>query len=220
MNLANPPAETHPGRLPRLSGLLGLVLVALAIGFAWTWIRDRQRQAVVSVDRASLEVRDGVWYVPNQTQPFCGYVLDHDTAGRLRVRSAVFNGRLHGDSVGWDTNGVPELQETFREGIPEGTRITWYPSGRKRSEGSLVNGLQQGTFRQWDEAGGLSIEAQFVDGKPHGMSRSWHPDGSIKVEALMHRGTIQVRHDYAQGVRWEPAVVAVVSATDNTVQSK
>ena len=175
---------------------------------------------MVSVERPSLELRDGVWYLPNQAQPFSGYVLDHDSAGRLRVRSAVFNGRLHGDSIGWDTNGVPELQETFREGIPEGTRITWYPSGRKRSEGSLVNGQQQGIFRQWDETGSLSVEAEFVDGKPHGMSRAWHPDGSIKVEALMHGGLVQVRHVYAPGARWEPAVVAVVSAAANIVQSK
>lgn len=212
--------ETMRERRSWLPGILTVAVIGILAWSAWCWVGSRKTLDLVSVDRATLELRDGVWYVSGQAQPFTGYVLDHDQAGRLRVRSAVADGRLHGLSIGWTTNGVPELQETFRNGIPEGTRTTWYSSGRKRSEGWLTNGLQNGVYRQWDEAGTLVVEAEFLDGKPHGISRAWHPDGSLKAETLMQHGEVQVRHVYALGERLDPTALAGSSTGLNTVQSK
>lgn len=220
MKSQSPEREPIPGYRLWLPWTIGVALLALLVTLGWQWVEGRKTPNLVSIDRPLLELRDGLWHLPGQSQPFTGYVLDHDQAGHLRLRSAMAKGRLHGESIGWDTNGIPELQETFREGIPEGTRTTWHSNGRKRSEGFRVNGQQHGVFRQWDETGALVAEAEFADGKPHGISRAWHPDGSIKVEALMHHGEVQVRNVYAPGSRWDPTALADSSEAMNTAQSK
>ncbi len=171
-------------------------LVAVLVG-----LRPRSSAPAVSLDvsleRKELKVRDGRFHVPGSAKPFTGWLLDHYADGSPRCQSAVVDGRLHGESTGWFTNGVVELQEQFQAGLAEGTRTTWHPNGQKRSEGRLHEGRQEGRYQQWDESGRLVAEAEFSDGKPHGLSLAWHADGSLKAEARMLRGEVEERHFYA-----------------------
>lgn len=160
----------------------------------------------ISINREQLRIRSGQFYSPDSTTPFTGWMLDHYPGGELSLRSAVINGRLHGLSEGWFTNGVRQLREAFHSGIPEGPRTTWHPNGRKRSEGTLRAGLQQGTYRQWDEQGQQIVAAEFLDGKAHGISLAWHASGFLKAEALMNHGEIEVRRAYPDQTQQHPTL--------------
>lgn len=193
-----------------------LVLIALfALAAILTLVSTLELEKAVTllatpamVGRLRLENREGILYRRGVSSPFSGWVTDRFSDGTLKLRSAVEDGLLHGESEGWFTNGAPELREYFHRGIPHGTRTTWHENGQKRSEGQIVDGRQEGLYRQWHANGRLAVEAEFAHGKPNGLSHSWHPDGSLKAEAEMKYGEIKSRHVYPEGTHWEPTLLA------------
>lgn len=208
MNQTDTP--TPGSRTRSLLRLLALAGVVVAMSYVST--RDLEEATTMefpplSVARFRLETRAGKLFRPGTNAPFTGWVTDHFVGGKLKLRSAVVDGKLHGESAGWFTNGVPDLRESFQHGLPHGTRTTWHANGQKHSEGQLVAGQQQGVYRQWHESGKLAAEAEFSAGKPHGISHAWYPDGSLKAEALMAHGEVQARHVYPDGTRWKPTLI-------------
>jgi hypothetical protein len=205
----------------RVRWLLGLLALALMAGVMIQLSSRRlpdagpQVSAPASVARLQLELRDGQFNRPGSDVPFTGWVTDHFKDGTVKLRSAVVDGRLHGESEGWFTNRVLEVREYFQRGLPHGTRMTWHANGQKRSEGELVAGEQQGLYRQWHEDGSLAVEAGFKDGQPHGLSVAWHPSGFLKAEAQMKQGEILSRHTYADGVRRDPTLRAKLQDVPN-----
>lgn len=195
-------------RRPLLAGLLMLGTLLVLKSRQQVADAEAGKPPLSSVARARLENRGGKLYRPGAEAPFSGWITDQHPTGEAKLRSAMVEGRLHGQSEGWSTNGTLELREHFQRGLPHGTRVTWHPNGQKRSEGELVAGQQQGSYRQWDEEGKLVAEAEFQAGKPHGLSRAWYPSGYLKAEVLMKHGEVQTRHVYPDGARQEPALVA------------
>lgn len=196
--------------------LLALATIVTLATFLLPRKEPSSTSTLVTLERSQLETRDGRAHRLGEPAPFTGLVTDHLKDGTLVLQSVMVDGQLHGESTGWFTNGVRELREEFRLGLPHGTRTTWHPNGLKKSEGRLVAGKQHGIYRQWDETGTLTAEAEFEDGKPHGISRAWHPDGSLKAEVLMRHGEVETRHVYPVGTRWESALLAATA----TAQTK
>lgn len=201
-------------RVARTRPLLGWLALAVAVAVVGQMSTRELAEAEgtdsapASVARFRLEQREGKYYRPGAAVPFTGLVTDHFVGGQVKLRSAMVDGKLQGESTGWFTNGVVELREQFHRGLPHGPRLTWHPDGKPRSDGRLVAGQQHGMYRQWHENGRLAVAAEFAAGKPHGLSRAWYPDGSLKAEALMHHGEVQARHVYPDGTRWEPTLLA------------
>jgi antitoxin component YwqK of YwqJK toxin-antitoxin module len=211
MSASLPPNTQSIAKKRRLAGFL--VLAALAAVLAHNSTRELEdaqakKPQPVSIARARLVSRAGRFYRIGAQIPFTGWMTDHFPSGALKLRSAMSDGRLHGESVGWFTNGVREVCENFRHGQPSGIRTTWHMNGQKRSEGLLVAGQQQGIYRQWHDNGTLAAEAEFEDGKPNGLSRAWYPSGCLQAEALMNHGETRIRHVYPDGDRREPTLLA------------
>ena len=190
-----------------------IIAVGLAFGTAWTTLSRRShsingQMIQETVSRDLLEQREGRFFRRGTSNLFTGWITDHFENGEVRLRSAVVDGRLHGISEGWTTNGVRNLREEFFDGQPHGPRVTWHDSGQKRSEGQLASGVQEGLYRLWNEDGTLSAEAFFAGGKPHGTSLLWYPSGFLKSEVVMERGTFRSRQDFQDGERPGPTIVA------------
>lgn len=215
------PASSSSARPRSWWAWLALLLVVTGTAVWWAGQGTVPPPAETpTVARRTLEVRDARFFLPGSPTAFTGEVTDHYEGGALKLRTEVVDGRLHGESVGWFTNGVRELTEHFRQGLPHGVRTTWHENGRKRSEGELVDGRQQGIYRQWHENGQLAAEASFAEGKPHGLSLAWHPDGSLKAEAMMEHGEVLSRQVHPAGVRWEPSALPGDKLPLSTAQSK
>jgi antitoxin component YwqK of YwqJK toxin-antitoxin module len=200
--------KTLRSRWPLWLGLLALVAGLTLKSHRKVADAEAGKPPAASVARERLENRGGRFYRPGADAPFSGWITDQHPSGEMKLRSAVLDGRLHGISEGWSTNGVPELRERFQRGLPHGTRVTWHANGKKRSEGQLLAGQQQGLYRQWDEEGKLVVEAEFEAGKPHGLSRAWYSSGYLKAEAMMKHGEVQARHVYPDGNRQAATLVA------------
>lgn len=193
-----------------LLAMLGLALVVGLVESSRNALdtAESSASAPLSMARFRLENKAGQFFRPGSTVTFTGWITDHTPDGKVRLKTAVLDGRLHGLSEGWTTNGTLELRESFHRGLPHGLRMTWHANGQKRSEGRILFGLQQGVYRQWTETGALMAEADFKDGKPHGLSRAWHPSGCLKAEALMNHGEVVTRHFYPDGAQREPTLLA------------
>lgn len=193
--------------------LLTMLGLALVVGLVETSrnmldAAESTTSAPSSVARFRLENKAGQFFRPGSIVPFTGWLTEHAPDGAMRLKTAVLDGRLHGLSEGWATNGTLELRESFHRGLPHGLRMTWHANGQKRSEGRVIFGQQQGVYRQWTETGALAAEADFKNGKPHGLSRAWHPSGCLKAEALMNHGEVVTRHFYPDGAQREPTLLA------------
>lgn len=179
-------------KFPRRYLLLGLILVS---GFAAPFLMSRRPSipaisGVREADRAALELREGQWCLRELQTPFTGFLVEGYTDGAIRSRSAVSNGLLEGLSVGWYTNGQPQVEEEFRAGKSHGRRSKWYPDGRIMSEGRTMNGELEGHFRRWHENGTIAEEMSLHRGQPDGILRAYYPSGFIKAEARVQDGKV------------------------------
>lgn len=191
-------------------GVFGLLTAAACLGWFIFW-KGMDSRGLPTVHRQHLEDREGQWFQTGDLRAFTGWMVDTYPDGAVRLRSSLVDGRLHGISEGWSTNGVRELRESFKLGLADGVRTTWYPNGHQRSEGTLVAGLQQGEFRQWHDTGGLAARIKFKNGQPHGLSQAWYPSGCLQAEALMTQGHVAVRHFYQDGEQRVSALLAEAS---------
>ncbi len=201
----------HPGKVRAVA--VTLFVAALTVGALWEVFLWRSKSVgstalTETVSRDLLEQRDGRFFWRGTSNAFTGWITDHFESGEVRLRSAVVDGRLHGISEGWSTNGVRNLEEDFLDGRPHGRRTTWHANGQKRSEGQLLLGQQEGLYRLWNDDGTLSTEASFAMGKPHGTSRVWYPSGFLKSEVVMDQGTLRSRQDFQDGEHPGPAILA------------
>jgi antitoxin component YwqK of YwqJK toxin-antitoxin module len=188
-----------------------LAFVGLLAGLA-VWLPARLVPAAGPVEPQQLPrrfaiLKDGRLHRTGASQPFTGVLLERYGDGRLQSRSQVLDGRLHGPSEGWHTNGVLQVREHFVAGLSHGCREKWHANGQLQSRASIEQGELHGLFQRWDEQGCL-METQFMKaGVPHGEAVAYHPSGFVKATARFEDGRIVDRNAYSDGER-KPAAPA------------
>jgi antitoxin component YwqK of YwqJK toxin-antitoxin module len=181
------------GRINRLAAV-ALLMTLAGLGLFWLSrptakpLRLEISTALMEVSRTNLVLVEGRLREPGQSKAFSGFMLEHYPDGVLRSRSTITDGRLHGLSQGWYTNGQLQVMEQFKEGVSHGVRTKWYLSGAKQSEANIVNGKLHGTFHKWHENGILSEKIEFNGGEPEGLSLSYFPSGCLKARVLTKAG--------------------------------
>lgn len=188
--------------------VIGLVLSAFGV----VWVRSRQ-PAPAPAAHLSPEVhitnllRDARgWGWVGRTNLFTGWLIDTYAGGELKSRSSVSNGVLQGLSLGWHTNGMLQVEETYRTGVSHGLRSKWYPDGHLLSEAPIEEGRLQGVFQRWDEQGLLIEEIEMRMSQPDGLARSYHSDGSIQTEARMRSGQLVKKQSWEPGEMIRPTL--------------
>ena len=188
--------------------VLGVVMSALGV----VWVRSRQ-PALATAAHPPPEVHitnllRGAygWGWVGQTNLFTGLLIDTYVDGGLKSRSSVSNGLLQGLSQGWHTNGMLQVEETYRTGVSHGLRSKWYPDGHLLSEAPIEAGRLQGVFQRWDAQGLLIEEIEMGNGEPDGLARSYHSDGSIHTEARMRAGQVVKKQSWEPGEIIQPTL--------------
>jgi len=124
--------------------LLSLSLILLGLG------------EVEVVDYGSLEARDGLVYIKDDSKPFSG-----------RADSRYENGEL-------------KSSITYENGKKEGLVRSWFESGKMQMESTYKDGKQDGLTRSWFDSGQLKMEATYKDDEEDGLRRTWYGNGQIK----------------------------------------
>ncbi len=88
-----------------------------------------------------LQDRNGVFFQPNETEPFTGiYVTNFK-------------------------NGQKKYEGHFKDGNRDGFQTDWFKNGQKSHEGHFKNGKKDGLHTEWFENGQLNLRKHYEKGE-------------------------------------------------------
>ncbi|MEK9772636.1 MAG: hypothetical protein VW576_03630 [Opitutae bacterium] len=111
--------------------------------------------------------RYGLLYLKASNDPFTGRILTVDLGESGEFVSSDESwkeGRKHGKSSKWFSNGIKMYERNYREGRWHGSVTRWWPNGQKMYVRAYTNGVRHGSEATWRSDGTpLSLPA---DGTP------------------------------------------------------
>ena len=84
--------------------------------------------------------RNGIIFLPNQTEPFTGNNLCKYENGQIKLEVVYKNGKENGSWKQWYENGQVKSEVKFVDGIKEGIETIWNKNGTVRSKDQYING--------------------------------------------------------------------------------
>jgi len=182
--------ESEPQKKP-----FALVAILTLVFAGVLWIATRPQPQAKPVQRevllANLNRVENRFVLGGTSNHFTGLAVEYyRSTGKLKSRTVISNGFLHGLSEGWYTNGQIQVMEYFTNGVSHGRRMKWYADGSTQSVANIIAGKLEGEFRRWHTNGRLSQLVMLSNGLPHGVSEAWFPNGSRKARAVMNAGKI------------------------------
>ena len=92
------------------------------------------------VDFAIIQERNGIAYLPNETEPFSGKATSYYENGQLELEANYKNGELHGLVRNWYENGQLKFEANYENGELHGLVRNWYENGQLEFEANYKNG--------------------------------------------------------------------------------
>ena len=126
--------------------------------------------------------RYGLLYLKASNNPFTGRILivDLGESGEFISSDESWkDGRKHGKSTKWFSNGIKMYERNYREGRWHGSVTRWWPNGQKMYVRAYTNGVRHGSEATWRSDGTpLSLPA---DGTPSPIQAS---ESTESIESL------------------------------------
>ena len=100
--------------------------------------------------------RYGVLYLKSSNDPFSGRILTVDIgeSGEFVSSDETWKeGRKHGKSSKWFSNGIKMYERNYREGRWHGSVTRWWPNGQKMYVRAYTNGVRHGNEATWRSDG-------------------------------------------------------------------
>ena len=182
--------EDKPMVRPGALIAIGILTVA---GFFWLSTRPQPKEQSVQreVMLSNLNRLENRFVLGGTSNHFTGLAVEiYKSTGKLKSRTVISNGFLHGLSEGWFTNGQIQVTEYFTNGVSHGRRTKWYSDGATQSVANITAGKLEGEFLRWHTNGQLSQRVLLSNGVAHGASEAWFPNGHRKARAVMDQGKI------------------------------
>ena len=111
----------------------------------------------------NFQTRYGLLYLATSEEPFSGRVLMVDTGenGEFVYSDEQWkDGRKHGKSSKWFTNGVKMYERNYKDGKWHGTVTRWWPNGQKMYVRGYTNGVRHGKEATWRSDGSPLSDAE------------------------------------------------------------
>jgi len=110
-----------------------------------------------------------------------------DDAGNLALLAQFEAGKLHGVMAVYDADGVLVQRCAFRHGLAHGLLET-FVSGRRVAARTMVDGVANGESLSFDDAGQLSAQLQLAAGQLDGPLRRYWQNGVLMEETMYRDG--------------------------------
>jgi antitoxin component YwqK of YwqJK toxin-antitoxin module len=161
------------------------------------------RNEVVSEAEYSLSqlLKSGDLILDPQHQiPYSGWVRETYPDGvQIKSRSRMKDGKLHGESSGYFSNGNLQVMEHFQKGVSHGKRLRFNEDGSKSAEEPIVEGQFHGVVLKWHSNGQLAESIEYNHGIPHGDASAWFDDGTVRSRAHFKNGAMMDQQFWKQG---------------------
>ena len=118
--------------------------------------RSNSYQVAKSEYDANFQSRYGLLYLASSEQPFSGRILTIDTGENgeyVQSDEQWRDGRKHGVSAKWFSNGVKMFERNYKDGKWHGTVTRWWPNGQKMYVRGYTNGVRHGKEVTWRSDG-------------------------------------------------------------------
>ena len=113
---------------------------------------DVERLLKVAVDRDSLQTRNGLYYLPNESQPYGGWVRRVYDSGQVEGLTQFKDGKPDGLATVWHENGQKQGLAQFKDGKPHGPDTRWHENGQKQREVIYKDG-EEVSAKNWNSKG-------------------------------------------------------------------
>ena len=154
------------------------------------------------------QLRKGIIYLPNKTEPFTGKNLCEYESGQYESEGEIKDGKRDGKWIRWHGNGQKEhevnykdvklvsqtdylyyengqefAELNYKDGKKDGKWTFWYKNGRKDEESYYKDGdLVNETIFKYNYLTGQITGQSYKDGKKDGKWTKWYKDGEKKYE--------------------------------------
>ena len=128
------------------------------------------------VDYNLIQDRNGIAYLPNDSEPFTGTAVASYPSGQQQIVVSYENGKPSGISSEWYTNGQMRTEQHF-SGEDEGRIRDWYENGEVARDINVLNGTLVGK-NIW-KSSDHSLELNVLDGLLNGKFYKSYPSGFI-----------------------------------------
>jgi antitoxin component YwqK of YwqJK toxin-antitoxin module len=123
----------------------------------------------------SLKLQNGVYYYDNK--PFSGYIKSTYNSNILQSIGSYLQGKQHGTTQTFFTNGKLETERNYRNGIGYGRHFGFWENGKMKFDFMYFNDKREGVQKQWYVSGNPYYELTFADDKENGMQKAWRENG-------------------------------------------
>ena len=146
--------------------VLGLLAVAAVVAPAVAGAGPAAPQEAMDLDR--LIERAGVYLEPGTLEPYSGPVARMWTAGVVRERGALAEGRWTGVHEWFHQNGRLSGRETYQDGVLHGPAEMYFKSGLLSVRENYTNGELDGPYESYWTRGALAERGAWRTGSPCG----------------------------------------------------
>ncbi len=88
----------------------------------------------------SLQERNGLFYQPNKSEPYSGWVKEMHDSEQVAVLVQLRDGKPHGLAMRWYDNGQKQSEGQTKDGKEDGLWTEWHANGQKAGEGTFKDG--------------------------------------------------------------------------------
>lgn len=136
---------------------------------------------------ASFTLKNGILFF--DTIPYSGIVKEFYFDEKVKSTSQYYQGKKHGNYLGFYLNGNKWFRRSYTNGIKTGVHSGWFESGKKMFEYHINDkGVYHGSVKDWHDNEQLAKHFNFVDGKETGTQKMWNSKGKIRANFYTIKG--------------------------------
>jgi antitoxin component YwqK of YwqJK toxin-antitoxin module len=144
-----------------------------------------------------VQVRKGLFYLPNQDKPFTGENLCiYSLNGQYQSKGMIAKGLKEGTWNYWHENGdkKPDIYyvngEKTKKKFNDMAISKVYDNGQAEWTRSWKNDKEDGKWSEWYENGQLKLEGTYIEGKKVGKWSEWYENGQLFRERNYKNGNL------------------------------
>jgi len=136
-----------------------------------------------------VQVRKGLFYLPNQDKPFTGENLCiYSLNGQYHSKGKIVKGLKEGTWNYWHENGQKKLDIDYVNGEKSQREFyeysigELYDNGKPKSSQGWKNDKEDGQWSEWYENGQIKSDGAYLEGNKVGKWFDWHENGQLNRE--------------------------------------
>lgn len=117
------------------------------------------------IDISQKQVRNGVVYTVNESEPFTGKVTGKYNNGQVKIAEKFKAGKYDGEQLYYYDNGQIKEKISFKDGKAIGTYTEYHKNGEISYTGRFVDGKKDGEWNRYTEDKKLILTEKYKAGK-------------------------------------------------------